>query len=65
MSSTYMQPSSSLARAHLSNLGVVPSKELDSGGLRPVSDSASAASEEASRIVVLKAYLDCKSYVKQ
>ena len=40
-----MQPPSSLARAHLSNLGVVPSKELGSGGPRPVSSSARVASE--------------------
>ena len=65
MDSTYMRPSSSLARAHLSNLGVVPSKELGSGGPRPVSGSARVASEGLQRIVVLEADLNRESYVKR
>ena len=40
MGSTYLGSSSSLARAHLLNLGIVPSKELGFGDPRPVSNSA-------------------------
>ena len=47
MDNTYMRPFSSLARTHLSNHGVIPSKKLGSGGPGPVSGSAWATSKGA------------------